>query len=647
MRQHQQPDDVHQIDFLLPAGAENARPSNHPSRATHVGKDANWMQVNQGQLASDFAAFSRLLIAPQPAERLIPTALDVAARLLSPHWMLRLFESVDSATTLREIVLPSEHQASENQESRMTLGFGEAIDHKVLIEHTPVQTEQMVCVPLINATETLVGVLVAQRRSETGNAIITGDDALLTVSGAYLTILLARAADERLSRSSVLTVRALPGLALPPTAELAVRETDTTHDSVVVEALHAAQEHLLTNAAGAIDEIIEAAGYGRSSVALAITRTRSGEWRLLPAGTPQEQAGSTFASEMLSSSMYLPLQSQHDSVDPLEVGAESNPDEWVALAPLRAYIAKHDGIGVAHLTLLPIIDEGRQVMGWLCLAWYEAAHAGMARLRPLVTSIAIATTAGIRNLRLAEYAQAEGRARDAFISLSAHELRSPLTSIKGYAQLLVRQSKKHALTESMVHSVESIEQQSVRMAEMVGELLDASRIRRGVLDVRTSPVDLAPLARKMVERRAAHFPQHTITLEAPTEPVIALADTQRVEQVLRDLIDNSVRHMPRGGAVTVTLSQQDGMALLIVRDQGLGIPTEERERIFEYLYRSTLSESKNLSGLGLGLYVSRHLIERFGGMLWLEASSTDEPAGSEFRFTLPLAEDLMGYTLHE
>lgn len=307
------------------------------------------------------------------------------------------------------------------------------------------------------------------------------------------------------------------------------------------------------------------------------------------------------------------------------------PQIWSALGPWReqnaqesrqvAVIPAFIGDELRGVGAIPVTGEARDDATWLATA---VAVAGFA-------------TAGIHALRLEQRARAEGRARDAYISLAAHELRSPLTSIKGYAQLLLRQARKNPIPESMQRSIESIEQQSMRMAEMVGEMLDASRIRRGKLDVLFAPTDLVSLTRRVVERRASFYPQHMVTLETHEESLVGNYDNGRVEQVLRDLIDNAARHSPSGGTVHVLLAHQGADAVVSVRDRGIGVPVEDRERIFEYLYRSPTSEQRNLSGLGLGLFVSRHLIERMGGHLTLHMSSTEEPTGSEFRFTLPLA----------
>ena len=630
-RQQQQPDNIDQVNFLPSPPAESIFPSTSSPWTTSVFKDTDRRQVKSGQLASNFAALSRLLTIPQPTEQVISTALDVATRLLPEDWTLRLFEKVDAGVRLREVGASGDQRADMRQAPQATLGFGEEIDRQVLVEHIPVTTGRVICVPLIDAREVLVGALVTMRGSESVGA---DDDTFLTVIAAHLTSLLARGAAERQIRSSALVMRALPRLALPSMA--LTQSSGPTAEAAALDALFAAQDHVLTEAVAALQELIRVAGYAESVVTLAMTPMRSGEWKLLRADVSTEDVAGVVSHEMLHSILHLLPQSHDNMPEPMNVEIDSQSGMWGAIASLRTQIAESIGGDVAHLTLLPIVDE-HEIVALLLLA-HRMADVDVARLLPLITTIAAAAAAGLKNLHLTEQARAEARGRDAFISLAGHELRGPLTALKGYSQLLMRQTRKNPIPEPMLRSVESIEQQSVRMAEMVSELLDASRIRRGALEVQTAAVDLVPLVRRVVERRGTDLPQHTITLDVAEESIIVLADAQRVEQVLRDLIDNAARHMPKGGLVAVTLSRQGDQALFKVRDQGIGVPEGERERIFEYVYRSSLSESKNLSGLGLGLYVSRHLIERFGGELWLEATSTTEPTGSDFRFTLPLTE---------
>lgn len=254
---------------------------------------------------------------------------------------------------------------------------------------------------------------------------------------------------------------------------------------------------------------------------------------------------------------------------------------------------------------------------------------------------ALAEVARLRTeaLRLrAEVAQ-QTQERDAFISLAAHELRSPLTTVKGYAQLLARQARKTPLAAAMARSVEAIEQQASRMSDLVGELHDATRIRRGDFEVTPLNADLVALAAVEIDRRRALAPEHTLLLLSEAPSLLGQWDGQRLSQIIRDLLDNATRFSPDGSIVVLRIGTRDGAATLSVRDQGIGVARADRELIFDYLYRAPNAERRNLSGLGLGLYVSRAIAERMGGRLWLAASETAaHGGGSEFRLTLPIGQ---------
>ena len=225
--------------------------------------------------------------------------------------------------------------------------------------------------------------------------------------------------------------------------------------------------------------------------------------------------------------------------------------------------------------------------------------------------------------------------RMAFISLAAHELRSPLTSVKGYAQLLIRSARKDPkYPPSQLRALQAIEQQASRMSDMVAELLEAARIQRNAFELHTRPGDLVALVRHAVETRRASDDQHPIVLNAPEGVLAGQFDAAHVEQVMRDLLDNAFRYSPEGGHVAVTVSQVGDAGRVCVHDQGLGVPVEERDHIFEAFYRGPSARYRNLSGLGLGLFVSRAIVEQMGGRIWLAAS---EPSGgSEFCFEVPL-----------
>lgn len=241
----------------------------------------------------------------------------------------------------------------------------------------------------------------------------------------------------------------------------------------------------------------------------------------------------------------------------------------------------------------------------------------------------------------------QARAFDQFLSLAAHELRSPLTSVKGYGQLLLRQAGKLNLPERVVRSAEAIVQQAERLAEMIDELHDAARIRRGRLELAHEPVDLVAVTERAITRLQHEYPRREIEFTREVDAAGGTWDGPRVAQCVRALIDNALRFSPEAGAIRIDLHTETNAghieAILSVRDAGIGIRPEEREQIYAFLYRSPTAEQRNLAGLGLGLFVAQHTARMLGGRLWLVWSSPEDevgsPSGTEFRLALPLTPD--------
>ncbi len=315
--------------------------------------------------------------------------------------------------------------------------------------------------------------------------------------------------------------------------------------------------------------------------------------------------------------------------EPLVISPTRRTAVWHALESWRA-ANPH----LKSVVVIPVLVDD-QLSALFVLGFTDSISPDQAWL-PTAEAVATACAAGLAGRRLSQRLAAETLARDTYNSLAAHELRSPITSIKGYAQLLLRQGRRSGLPEAMMRSAEAIEQQSSRMSEMVGELLDATRIRKGPLDLMPGPADLVAIVRRAVEREEQYHPDQTFTLEVVDTTITGEWDALRVEQVTRDLLENAARHSKQGSRIATTVERADDHAEVTIRDEGSGIDDKERERIFEYLYRSPESVKRNIAGLGIGLFVSRHIIERHGGELTLAASRTAKPAGSEFRFTLPL-----------
>jgi PAS domain S-box-containing protein len=230
-------------------------------------------------------------------------------------------------------------------------------------------------------------------------------------------------------------------------------------------------------------------------------------------------------------------------------------------------------------------------------------------------------------------AEAALRLRDEFLSIASHELRTPIASLSGYAQLILRQLSRegHLEPERVAQALDVIKGQADKLARLISQLLDISRLEAGKLALECQPTDLVALVGQVVAGVRARFDGHPVAIAAPPS-LEAEVDPLRLEQVLNNLLDNAIKYSPEGGPIEVAVSRSADDALEIaVRDRGLGIPPEKRARIFERFYQA--HGNGHRSGMGLGLYVSRQVVELHGGEIRAEFP---EDGGSRFIVRLPV-----------
>lgn len=210
----------------------------------------------------------------------------------------------------------------------------------------------------------------------------------------------------------------------------------------------------------------------------------------------------------------------------------------------------------------------------------------------------------------------------------AHDLRTPLTGIRLGVQALERGVKPPG-----PESFRRLERQVDRLARMVGDLLEATRIEAGQFDVRPVEVDLRQPARAIVDLYAATSERHEVTLDAPAEPVLVTADPLRLEQVISNLVSNAIKFSPAGGRVEVSVERRGDDGAVVVRDHGVGIPADELEDIF-LPFRRREATADLAQGAGLGLSIVRRIVRALGGSVDVESTPG---AGSTFRVLLPAA----------
>ncbi len=220
-----------------------------------------------------------------------------------------------------------------------------------------------------------------------------------------------------------------------------------------------------------------------------------------------------------------------------------------------------------------------------------------------------------------------------FLSVISHELQTPIAIIKGYAGLLGDTISADNLQAQQQLGI--VYEESERLSKMVDNLLTASRIQASGLELNREPLDVGGLLRRVAEKMGALLVgdgKWRIRVDASADLPAAYADYARVEQVLTNLIENALKYAPEGD-VTLSARQRDGELLLCVCDEGMGVPSAERERIFTPFTRLDSRKVREMKGVGLGLYIARSIVNAHGGQIWVEDS--DEGEGACFCFTLP------------
>jgi len=281
---------------------------------------------------------------------------------------------------------------------------------------------------------------------------------------------------------------------------------------------------------------------------------------------------------------------------------------------------------------------------------------GVLRILPFVISgIIIAIIAGQREAarRRALFAEQEVREhafeleqvnqqleqanelKDRFLSMASHELKTPITSIRGQAHIVLRRlSRGSELPANLVPiqaALQKIDEQTRRLNSLVDDLTDLGSIRAGKLELRPGNCNLVEICRDVVEDQRL-ISGRAIELETPDEPVTLRADCDRLSQVIANLVSNAIKYSPENCPIEVSASQHDDVAVVRVRDSGPGIPREQQERIFEMFYRDPKAEASSKNGLGIGLAICKDIVERHNGRIWCDSLPGN---GSTFVVELP------------
>jgi two-component system sensor histidine kinase VicK len=223
-----------------------------------------------------------------------------------------------------------------------------------------------------------------------------------------------------------------------------------------------------------------------------------------------------------------------------------------------------------------------------------------------------------------------------FVSNVSRELRSPLTSIYGFAETLMRDDVLFG-EEERATFLSYIAAEAGRLTAIVDRLLSVARLDSGDLQVQIAPTDVGALVSEVVSaaKQSLALDGHKLVLDLPPEPLTVDADREKLRQIVTDLVENAVKYSPDGGTVRVTALRRDDTVEVSVEDEGMGIPQAELTRIFTKFYRAE-SGGRDLAsgGTGLGLFIAKELLAAMRGRIWV---SSREGEGSTFSFSLPLS----------
>jgi PAS domain S-box-containing protein len=281
-------------------------------------------------------------------------------------------------------------------------------------------------------------------------------------------------------------------------------------------------------------------------------------------------------------------------------------------------------LDVKSYLAVPVVSAIGEVIGGLLFGHpipgrFKSEH------EDLVGSIASQAAVALDNSKLFEEIKALSDKKDEFIALASHELKTPLTTIKGYLQLLSRNEQE---TVNALFINKSLDQVA-KLNALISDLLDVSKIEAGKLQFNLERFDLRQVLLDVMETFPYSYKTHKITFADPNESCIVYADKLRIEQVINNLLTNAIKYSPNADLVEISMIKQEGKVTVKVKDYGIGLKEQHKKQIFTRFYRA--EGIVNVSGLGIGLHLTKEIIDRHKGTIGVDSKFGK---GSEFYFTL-------------
>jgi PAS domain S-box-containing protein len=275
---------------------------------------------------------------------------------------------------------------------------------------------------------------------------------------------------------------------------------------------------------------------------------------------------------------------------------------------------------------VPLFSKTGQVSGYLVFGHQEPGRFTREH-ENLIVGITLQAAAALENAKLYEEVSSLNAKKDEFIGLASHELKTPLTSMTGYLQILERQQQDDVNRRFVNKTI----RKARKLTALVSDLLDVSKIEAGKLQLSKEPFNICSLVEEAIDLIRSTSTTHDIVLDTDLNFFLVEADKQRIEQVVVNLLTNAIKYSPAASEVRVCLQKEESGIRIGVQDQGIGIPQDKLSKIFSRFYRVE-GLSPHMSGLGIGLYISHEIVERHDGKIWVDSTPG---VGSTFWFNLP------------
>lgn len=282
-------------------------------------------------------------------------------------------------------------------------------------------------------------------------------------------------------------------------------------------------------------------------------------------------------------------------------------------------------LDVASYLAVPVVSPNGETIGGLLFGHpipgiFKSEH------EDLVGSIASQAAVALENSKLFAEIKALSDKKDEFIALASHELKTPLTTIKGYLQLLYKKEQDAVNSLFIGKTLDQV----AKLNALIADLLDVSKIEAGKLQFNIEEFDLRKVLLDVMETFPYSYKTHKIVFNDPEEPCLVRADRLRIEQVIINLLTNAIKYSPNANLVEIFLEKRDGNVIVKIRDYGIGLKEQDKKLIFTRFYRA--EGVVNVSGLGIGLHLTKEIIDRHHGKIGVDSTFGE---GSEFYFSLP------------